>query len=307
MVRRRQRQRSAAIGIVIVVVLALVAGLLTVLALQSVEPKPTGRSAEPGPTFSFGHPDATATPSAEAEPAALGNPPRAEQRMLAVGSEPDVMWRAIEGSCTEGIPPLIERSADRGATWTDVTPVYRDVRQVLAIEPFAGNQAQAVLVSGDDCVVEGLRTFTQGRFWEPYDDVLAQATYAAPSQLSIVVALGGEITTPCEGPRDVRAAAGTISLICGGDLHRRVDGFWVAAGYTGVAAHAIDNNGIPTMVAWRSASCHGLMLSVPSSSGLSAGECAVDIESNAGVALASGRNGAWIWHGDAVTSLQIGG
>ena len=286
------------------VTLALVAGLLTVLALQAVEPNPAGRSLEPEPAFSFGQPIATATPSTEAEPAAVDVPARSEQRMLAVGSEPGVIWRAIEGSCTEGTPPLIERSADGGETWADVTPNYRDVRQVLTLEPFAGNQAEAVFVTGDNCEIVGLRTFTQGRFWEPYAEVLAEATYVSPENAALIVTPDAEIEAPCPEPRDVHDVDGQLSLICVGDLRQLTDGIWSARGYSNIVALSMGSQGFP-VVAWRAPSCTGLAIATAVSPTLSPDDCLEVREPAAPTAIATERNENWIWNADMVLTVTI--
>jgi hypothetical protein len=303
MPRRRRTRRSFVTGIAVVAALAIVTTALTVLALRAVEPTPQQQAAQPAPTFSFGSPEPTATVTAEPPAAVVVD--RAEQRTLVFGTAPGVAWRAIEGSCAEGIAPMIERSADGGVTWNDVTPTYRDVRQVLTLESFAGNQAQAIMVVGDDCTVDGLRTFTQGRFWEPYGEVLAQSTYVSPAQESTIITPDGQVTAPCAEPRDVRASNGTLLLVCGGDLQQVIDGDWVASGYSGVDAHARDADDA-LYVAWRATGCDGIAISPAAPALLTVGACISAPQAQPATAIAVTGTDAWVWTGDTVTAVELG-
>jgi hypothetical protein len=304
MARRRQTRRNAAIGIVIVATLALIAGLLTVLALQSVEPKPAERLPEPDPTFSFGQSESTPTPNTQDQPAQVNVPARADQRMLVTGSEPGVMWRATEGSCAQGISPLIERSADGGTTWADVTPFYRDVRQVLTLESFAGNQAQAVMAVGDECSVDGFRTFTQGQFWEAYPEVLEQAVYILPGDQTTIVTPGGEAVAPCAEPRALQSTSGELALLCDGDVQRLINGAWVQSGYGNVSAFAQGVDGGVAVIR-KTADCGTRAVSIASTLSPSLGSCITVPRPDDASALAVSAGQAWLWNGELVATARL--
>ena len=223
-----------------VAVIAVLVGLLVVLALQHARgdaAAPT--STRPLPAYDAETP--TPTPTAVAVP-----PPGAEERFLAVGD--GVLWRATAGACG-GPAPVIERSTDDGATWQDVTPTYRGIAQVLTLDPFAGDQAEVVALVGAGCEVQALRTFTSGRFWEPYAEVLAASTYLDPVNAGMLVRPAGAVATPCEEPWGLRARAGTVALVCEGVAYRLDPSGWVALSGADAVAVAVAPDAVSVVTA----------------------------------------------------------
>ncbi len=184
-------------------------------------------------------------------------PPGAAERFLSAG--PGALWRATAGRCGE-TEPLLERSTDDGATWQDVTPRYLGIGQILSLDAFADTEAQMVALMGPGCELQALRTFTQGRFWEPYPDVLAASTYVDPADPATVVIAGAAASAPCPEPWGVRAASGTVGLICDGTAYERVDGTWMPVA-EGALAITADGAGV-TAAAIR-ADCTGVWIASP--------------------------------------------
>ena len=207
------------IGAVVLVVLAL---------LHARGEAPTG-TPRPVPTFDAPQ-DSTASPTPT--PTVTPSTPGADERFLAIGT--GAMWRATAGGCG-GPAPVIERSVDGGATWTDVTPTYRGIAQVLSLDPLAGDQAEIVAGMGAGCEVQALRTFTGGEYWEPYADVLAASTYLAPQDPASVVTPAGAVAAPCPSPWGLRSSRGTVGLICDGTAYQRASSTWQQVGTDAVA------------------------------------------------------------------------
>lgn len=289
---------------VLVAALAIGTIVLAVIAVDRVRSAPSTAEPGPAPSFSFGG-AATPTP----EPSATPTPPasgvlaypRAQERFLSVGS--GGMWRGIAGECG-GAAPLIERSADGGRSWEDVTPGYRGIAQVVSLDAFAGTEAEAVARMGAGCETQALRTFTQGEFWEPYPEVLAASRYADPAAPSSVVTPQGAVPAPCADPRSVRAAGPTVALVCeatgyvlGGDRQ------WVPLPTADAVAVAIGGDAL--VVAARAPGCEGLEISRLTGDGFAQATplgCAA-VDSAAPVAVAAAGDGALVWSGDALIRL----
>jgi hypothetical protein len=108
------------------------------------------------------------------------------------------MWRATAGACG-GAAPVVERSGDNGATWQSVTPTAKGAVQVLSLTSFGGRNATAVAALGANCTLNTLRTYTDGRFWEPYPDIFAVDTYVLPGERAVIVD-GTRIAAPARHP-----------------------------------------------------------------------------------------------------------
>ncbi|MEV8218583.1 hypothetical protein AB0O65_02355 [Microbacterium sp. NPDC077391] len=246
-----------------VALLAIAAVGLSLLALQRVGAEPVDRQPAPVPTFT--QPDETPLPSAPPPtPTASGGTDAAawapeDERFLMVGS--GALWRGTAGQCGS-VAPTLERSIDDGETWTDITPTYKGIGQLLALTPFAGDQAEIVALMGDDCEVQALRTFTYGQFWDAYDDALAAAWYVDPSQPGTIIGAGEEIAAPCAGARELRTAGDVRAVLCDTDAFvLSADGDeWIPVDTDGVAAVAATRDGV--IMGHAAADCDGLAVSV---------------------------------------------
>ncbi|BDV29786.1 hypothetical protein [Microbacterium terricola] len=223
------------IAVIAVIALAALVVVLCVLALQRTAvveraqrdetpapiTTPVGGDETPSPAPVKTSP--TATPSADPS-TSLPEPVAASaERYLSIGS--GGMWRATAGEC-EGDSPTVEKSTDGGSTWVDVTPTYKGIQQVRGIETFAQTEAELLADMGDDCETQLLRTFTQGRFWDSYPEILAYWTYPSSADATVIVTPDGEVDAPCDDPRSVRASNGAVALVCDGTAYVLSDGEW---------------------------------------------------------------------------------
>ncbi|QEW02159.1 hypothetical protein [Microbacterium lushaniae] len=306
MARRPPGVRTSArwLAGVAVAVAAVAAIVLAVMALQHGTSRPAATDPDPVPSFTFGPPAtpaATPTPTTPTAPVAVTSYPRSDERFLSVGS--GGMWRGVAGEC--GVTaPLIERSTDGGQTWTDVTPLYRGIGQLVSLDAFAGTEAEAIARMGDACETEALRTFTQGRFWEPYPEVLAASRYPDPAAPASLLTPQGPVETPCADPRSARASGATVALVCEGTAFvLGSDGQWAPLPATDAAAVAISADAV--LVATREDGCEGLQITRLSgdvfADATSLG-CA-PVDPAAPVALASSGDATLVWSGDSLTRL----
>lgn len=290
----RQRQRARWLTGALVAVLAVAAIVLSVLAVVRTQNAADSVATTPRPVPSFtvsptAQPSSTPSPSAPT-PSSTAAVPGAAERFLSVGE--GAAWRATAGECG-GAGPLLERSTDGGATWQDVTPRYRGIGQILSLDAFAGTEAELVALMGPGCELQALRTFTQGRFWEPYPDVLAASTYVDPARPATVMIAGSETEAPCSAPWGVRAASGTIGVICEGIAYRLVDGEWqpVADGALAITADAAGITAAGT-----APDCPGLQLTPPDPA---AAACAAEVPASPPLAL----YGTLVWVEDRLVSV----
>jgi hypothetical protein len=283
---------------VLIAVLAIVTVVLAVLAIQRTRATFPNETPAPVPTFSF---QPAESPSAEPSAAASEAPPAsaAEQRFLAVGA--GELWRATAGACGE-VPPLIERSSDDGRTWVDVTPLYRQIAEVVSLDSFAGTEAETIAAVGADCEVQALRTFTQGEFWSPYDDVLAASRYADPAAPQAIVTPQGAVEAPCAAPTSVRAAGDTVALVCDGVASRLDGAEWVALPAQGVVAVAIFDGEV--FAAAADGGCSGAAVTrFPADGASEAVGCAAEASISTPLALAVTADEALLWSGDRLLPL----
>lgn len=296
--RRRSRGSVPAwVSIVIVAVLILAVGGLSWLAITRTQTPPPTESPRVAPTMGVTTPSATPTPTPTPTPtvaAATG----ADERFL-TASDGD-LWRASAGQCG-AVEPLLERSTDGGATWQDVTPRYRGIQQILALNPYAADQAMVVALMGEGCELQGLRTFTYGEFWEPNDEILASATYVDPANPAVVVTPDGTRDAPCATPTGVRADAGTTAVICGSDASQSTDAAtWSPLDQAGVLALTVAGDGQITTVRVDAASCNGLLVA---ESG--AATCIPSAPTDAAVAVTLDAGGVpWVWAGDTFAATR---
>lgn len=289
MARRSPVRRGLPSVVVAILVVALTVsvGGLVVLALQRGQGTATDRIAEPVPSLGPDSPTATPTPSPT--PLAIAAPGAAERFLAA---DPGRIWRATAGSCGD-TAPVIERSDDDGATWTDVTPVYRDIAQVRDLLPFSDTQATLIADVGEECETQALRTFTDGEFWSPYDNVLAASAYPTGDTLVID---GVTLDAPCAEPWGLRSSGGTVAVVCDGVAYATTDGQTTRLGDGVVALDILDGDIVAATVA---PDCDGLQLTVlPTGDAI---DCvAADAASPSALALTADT--VWLWNSTALTS-----
>ncbi|MDO8383186.1 MAG: hypothetical protein Q7T17_09435 [Microbacterium sp.] len=298
---RRSRSRNAAwIGAVVVVVLIVVVAILVVVALDRARPAPTNETLAPVPTFGPATPEPSATPTPTAAP--ITAVPRADERFLSISSE-GILWRGIAGSCADESTPLIERSADGGTTWNDVTPLYRGLAQIMRLDAFAGTQAQAVAVLEDGCVTDGLRTFTQGRFWESYEEVLAESAYIAGDDPAQIVTPDGAIAAPCAEARGLRGSGSNLALVCDAQAFALVGDEWQPLGVEGAVAVATDGSTI--IVAHAAADCDGIALSTIEGGSAAFSACVEGLNPTEPTTIEISDASVLVWSGTTYTDVSI--
>ncbi|MFG6404091.1 hypothetical protein [Microbacterium sp. P04] len=284
---------------VLIAVLAVATVLLVVLALQSVRPQPVPDGAEPVSTYtpraeSTPTPTATpsATPVATETPDAAATLPRDRERFLSLGSQG--WWRATAGACG-GASPVVEHSTDGGETWEDVTPRYRALAQVASLDSFAGSEAEMVAAVGGGCETQALRTFTQGEFWQPYEDVLAASRFLEPGDAAAVVTPQGNVAAPCADARSFRAVGDIVALLCDGTGYALGSGGqWAALPATDAVALAVSNGTVLT--AGPAAGCDGLAVTRWTGPGFATAQplgCAAGASAPAAVAALGDSAAVW--------------
>lgn len=285
-----------------VVLLAIAAVALSLLALQRVGAEPVDRQPAPVPTFT--QPDETPAPvtptptsSATSGTDAAAWAPE-DERFLMVGS--GALWRGTAGRCGS-VAPTLERSIDDGETWTDITPTYKGIGQLLALTPFAGDQAEIVALMGDDCEVQALRTFTYGQFWDAYDDALAAAWYVDPSQPGIIIGAGEQIAAPCAEVRELRTAGDVRVVRCeAGAFVLSADGEgWTPVDADGVATVSATRDSV--MLGHAANDCDGLAVAIvrntePASVARRA--CVTTTRATDPAAIAARGRETLVWSGD---------
>ena len=272
--------------------------VLAVLALQRAAPETARQAPEPVPTFTLGAQVPTPTPT----PTASAPTVRPEDvRMLSIGSE--IWWRATAGDC-DGIAPSVERSNDRGASWTDVTPTYLGLAQVQTLEAFSRSDAE-IVATLVDCEPQALRTYTYGRFWEAYPDVLARARFIDPADPSSVRFPSGPVPAPCPVATGLHAFGDIVTLVCDRRAWSWSADQWVDLGVTDALAVDIDRSDI--LVAHASPDCAGVAFTrVPAADPAAAtpAGCAADADTSGPVAIDGAGDTIVIWAGDAIISAS---
>ena len=306
-------------AIALVAILAIGAVALTVAAvthgrpdsLLSASPHPTARPTHPlaQPTHPTAAPTQPVAEPVEAPPPVLTLPlvPRAQERFFMVDSV-GTLWRAVAGSCTTGEPPLVERSSDDGATWSDVTPRYLGITQVAGLLPLEPGEAELIAAVGTECAVQGLRTYTQGEFWSSYPEVLDSASYVAPTEAAALVSAAGAPPAPCDAPSSLAVDGTTTALVCGTTPYVWSPDSgpgWVEVPATPTrAAHVA--GGMLTL-ARASVDCVGTAISTTAVADPSALQttCLTGVDPAAPAVLAADpRGGVVLWAGETLTRVE---
>ena len=299
-------------GVVLVATLAAGTAALSIAAVAHGQPElpasATTPTVAPAPTAEPIETSApTPTPSAEPGATSLAAIPRAEERMLLLDSA-GTTWRAVAGSCAAGEPALLERSADGGATWSDVTPRYLGMTQIAALLPFEPGEAQLLATIGANCDAQGLRTYTQGTFWEPNPDVLIASSYLPPANPSAVATPIGAPAAPCAEPTSLAVDGNSAALICGTEPY--VWSVATGAGWVKVAGAparaTLVADGTLTL-ARVTADCAGVAVSTAALADPSSVQttCLLGLDQAGAIALASAPNGSVvIWSGDTLTPIE---
>ncbi|WJL94757.1 hypothetical protein QSU92_12365 [Microbacterium sp. ET2] len=247
-----KRARWMALGLL--GILALTVIFLSVLALGRLRGDVVAQP-NPVPSFSLGIQTQTPTPTAEPPGSAVQVSP-GQERFFSVGE--DAWWRGTAGRCGV-IEPLVERSVDGGQTWLDVTPRYLEIGELLSLNPFTPTEAEMVVRVGPGCELQALRTYTQGRFWESYPDVLANSRYIDSADSATVDLGANSIPAPCGSAFGLRSSGDLVALLCDGSPSVSNGDGWRGLAAQGAIAVAFDGRDL--LVAHTSAACQGTTVS----------------------------------------------
>lgn len=282
----------------LVTVLMFGAVVLTFLALDHVRTRPPEGVVAPVPTFtqpSQQAPSPTPTESA----VATASFDRSQERFLAVSA--GTLWRGVAGECGS-VAPSLERSTDDGQTWSDVTPRYLGIGQLVALNPFADGQAEIIALMGDGCQVQALRTFTQGQFWEPYANVLAASQYVDPANSGSIVRPGSPIAAPCADARSLHSTGSALATVCDGAAYiLGQDSEWRALPATKVAALNFDGNEI--VIAHVSDECNGIAITSGGADPVGVLDelrCAESSDAAGPIAIAASGEDTLVWSGATI-------
>lgn len=241
-------------------------------------------------------------PSVDPEPSPPA--PQSVPRLISVVSD-TVAWRTEGGACDER--GVLELTIDGGETWGETYPAADGLGRPLWVSGADYTTVQAAISSGLDCDAQGARTFDSGTSWAQDDQVIDNSVLVDPSDSSVVVWGGDELSGPCGDMTQVAVSSGVASVICG-------DGsVWSApAGDTAWTEHSV--NGAVALsgsegrwiAAVESPDCIGLDLVELTDSTAESLACA-PVSAQDEVALDLAGNTLWLWSGDEVlVSTDLG-
>ena len=284
-------------AVAVLVITAIGVGTLVASAYEHATPMPHPGEAAPVPTFDLGV--ATPTPTPTPTPAAPPQISRDSERFLAVA--PGAWWRGTAGACG-GAAPRVERSADDGATWTDVTPLYIGAAQLAALNAVDQSEAELIVGVAPDCAPQALRTYTQGEFWESLPEILAASRYVSLTDPAALQLRGSASPAPCGDARSLRAQGDLAALVCDRVAHVSAsDGAWAPLPATDAVAVTIDGDWV--LVAHTAQQCDGLALTRYTSGSPDAARCAEGLDATLPTAIASIPNGTLVWSGDTIAVI----
>lgn len=213
-----------------------------------------------------------------------------------------VAWRGTAGECGVTSPSL-ERSLDGGSTWVTVTPDYLGIGQVLEVGSFAGDQAEIIAALTPDCDVQLLRTFTQGNFWAPYPNALAEQAYIDPADPSVIEHEGASIAAPCTDAHSLHRSDTALAIVCEGVAQIYSSQTWAAIPVPDVVTIASDSTSF--WLGSISTTCDGLAITRVDQTGEPANEgCAGISDPSAPTALHASTDAITVWSGDEWINLR---
>jgi hypothetical protein len=287
------------VAIAAVAIIALGVGVLAAVAILHANPTlPTERAAAV-PTFTLG----VQTETPRATPTATPAPryERESERFLATAS--GTLWRAVAGACRSSAP-VIERSNDGGASWTDVTPHYVGVAQVASLDGIVVDAVEAVAGVGRGCETQVLRSFTNGEFWKSFPEVLTISRYVDLADPATVHLEAGPMAAPCPVAHGMRAWRERVALICDDVAYVWRAGAWAAL--PGADAVAIAVSGSDLLLATVGFGCPGLALTRFAGGNPAAGSsvgCAQVTDAAAPAAIVAYNGGVLVWSGDQLVAI----
>lgn len=269
---RRSSQSTGGLVVTLIVgVLAVTAVLLAVFALRVPSSPDAGEVPGPIPTWGGGEAYSTPTPtSSRAEAAANPSP-----QFLSMYDQSSGI-RATAGSCA-GAPPVVQRTADGGVTWTSVTFEGMDVRQVLGLNYVSESQID-VIAAVAGCAPTVVSSFTGGEFWQAYPERIGSATFVQPIDPSTIRVQGADVAAPCT-VRAVQLVSQSLAALCSdGSVIIRSAASWIRLDTSPVLAMA-PFGATSIAVAASSPSCASVLIrSIDIESGVSTDLSCLDAE-----------------------------
>lgn len=282
-------------------VLAVLVGVLVVLALGAGDTEAEtgvdrGTEIAPPPIETPEPAEPEATPAPQVTPSAA---------LLSV-LEGEVTWRTTGGACTPGqpagAPPVLERSVEAG-DWQNVTPANFDIREVAFLSGISESAAEAVVLLGDDCAAQVIRTFTSGEFWEPYDASIRGAIAVAADHATVLTDAGA-IPAPCAAPiGNASGQSGTpTAMVCEGALARWGGDSWALSDQPGIVSAAVDpQSGVVVTASVQQPECDGTLLRRWGTAEAPSAESCVPLFGT--TALYATPTAVWVWHGAGVEAV----
>lgn len=173
--------------------LAVVAVVLSGIALLVSRADRGEENPGPPPTFGSTTPTTTAPPTTET-PQPPASTVAAPDRVLAIGAQEGHVVRGATGSCGSA-PATLEVSSDGGAQWRGASLTDLGGGEILAVD--AGDPSVTRMVYlGADCEPQLARSFVGGADWEPTSGVDA-AWFLDPGEPGSANSPDGPVALPC--------------------------------------------------------------------------------------------------------------
>lgn len=189
------RRRSWLIGAG-VAVLAIVAIVLSVLALTQYRTAPTDAGATPAPSVTLPAPVLTDQPPASQTPTPEPVTAVAPTRLLAA-QDAGRVYRATVGACPEP-RTAFEFSNDGGATWQGGDAAgSTDSTMALTLSIGGPEFVQMVTLAAQECTPQYIRSFVSGIDWEVFNSDLGAAWFLNPGTPGVVHSPQGDMPAPC--------------------------------------------------------------------------------------------------------------